>query len=55
VTSIQGDEFTSTIHNETYPAIDAAHANLQGKSVFICGAFIRIGRAIAMSCAKAGA
>ncbi|KAI1120058.1 NAD(P)-binding protein [Nemania abortiva] len=46
---------TSTIHNDTYPAIDPIKANLTGQAVFISGATRGIGRGISISFAKAGA
>ncbi|KAI8945432.1 NAD(P)-binding protein [Xylaria longipes] len=46
---------TSVIHNDTYPAIDSAKADLTGKAIFISGATRGIGRAISISFAKAGA
>ncbi|SPQ26426.1 f4c8bcf1-b867-429f-82be-12c83ab238ca [Thermothielavioides terrestris] len=52
-----GRTFTSTIHNDTYPAINpAVHpAPCAGKTVLITGAAKGLGRAIAVSYAKAGA
>ncbi|GAW25089.1 putative NADP-binding protein [Rosellinia necatrix] len=46
---------TSVVHNDTYPAIDPAKADLTGKAVFISGATRGIGRSIGVSFAKAGA
>lgn len=46
---------TREVHNDTYPAIDSAKADLRGKAVFISGASRGIGRSIALSFAKAGA
>ncbi|QGA18524.1 hypothetical protein EYB26_006209 [Talaromyces marneffei] len=45
--------FTSTVHHDTYPAV--AKASQQGRTVFITGASKGIGRATAISFAKAGA
>ena len=49
------DYYTDTIHNDTYPAILPLSANLEGKSVFISGASKGIGKAMALSYARAGA
>jgi NAD(P)-dependent dehydrogenase (short-subunit alcohol dehydrogenase family) len=43
-----------TNRHDTYPFIDPTKANLSGKSVFITGASKGIGKAIAISFAKAG-
>ena len=48
------DDYTETVHNDTYPAISPLAANLKGKSVFISGASKGIGKAIALSYARAG-
>ena len=52
---ITGDDYTKTLHSDTYEAIDSSKANLHGKNVFICGASKGIGRSITLSFAKAGA
>jgi NAD(P)-dependent dehydrogenase (short-subunit alcohol dehydrogenase family) len=53
--SPNGSDFTPTLHHDTYPAIDPARqASLQGRQVFITGASRGIGRATALSFAKAG-
>lgn len=46
--------FTSTLRNDSYPAIDPTNLNLQGKCVFLSGASKGIGRAAAISFVKAG-
>lgn len=51
-----GFDFTKKIHSDTYPAIDSATKSDQtGKFVFITGASKGVGRATAISFAKAGA
>jgi NAD(P)-dependent dehydrogenase (short-subunit alcohol dehydrogenase family) len=56
MTSPNGSDFTPTLHHDTYPAIDpASQAGLRGRHVFITGASRGIGRATALSFAKAGA
>ncbi len=53
---LAGDyDTTSVVHNDTYPAIDSAKADMSGKAVFISGATRGIGRSISVSFAKAGA
>ena len=49
------DYWTDPVYNDTYPAISPLSANLAGKTVFISGASKGIGRAIALSFARAGA
>ena len=51
----QGHNFAEPLHKDTYPAIDPQKANLTGKSVFITGASKGVGKAMALSFAKAGA
>lgn len=46
---------TSIVHNDTYAAIDPSKRDLNGKAVFITGASRGIGRAMALSFARAGA
>ena len=46
---------TKEVHNDSYPAIDPAKADLSGKAIFVSGASRGIGRCIALSYAKAGA
>ncbi|KAI9815996.1 MAG: hypothetical protein M1827_001988 [Pycnora praestabilis] len=51
-----GFNFTSTLHKDTYPAIDpSTKSDLSGKHVFITGASKGIGRATSIAYAKAGA
>jgi NAD(P)-dependent dehydrogenase (short-subunit alcohol dehydrogenase family) len=47
--------FTKEVHSDTYPAIDPTKADHTGRSVFVVGATRGIGKAIALSFAKAGA
>ncbi|KAE8142613.1 hypothetical protein BDV38DRAFT_278134 [Aspergillus pseudotamarii] len=49
-----GVYFTPTRHTDTYPAIDPRKCDLSGKYIFITGASKGIGRATALSYAKAG-
>lgn len=46
---------TTTVHDDTYPAIDSAKVNLAGKAALICGGSKGIGKATVLSFAKAGA
>lgn len=46
---------TKVVHSDTYAAISPLSANLSGKSIFIVGASKGIGKAIALSYARAGA
>jgi NAD(P)-dependent dehydrogenase (short-subunit alcohol dehydrogenase family) len=45
---------TATVHDDTYPAIDSAKANLEGKAALVCGGSKGIGKAIVLAFAKAG-
>ncbi|KAJ6594260.1 short-chain dehydrogenase/reductase-like protein SDR [Mycena capillaripes] len=49
------DNFTPTIHHDTYAAIDPLKCDMSGKIIFISGASKGIGRAAALSFARAGA
>jgi hypothetical protein len=51
----RGINFAETIHCDTYPAINSAEADLRGKFVYITGASKGVGRATAISFARAGA
>ncbi|MCJ1473876.1 hypothetical protein MMC13_002531 [Lambiella insularis] len=50
-----GSNFTSTIHTDTYPFIDSSKSDVSDSHVFISGASKGIGRATALSFARAGA
>ena len=50
-----GLDFTPTIHHDTYDEIKPEQFNLDGKAIFITGASKGVGRASALSFAKAGA
>ena len=52
--SVTGYNFTSTLRNDTYPAIDPTKLDLGGKFVFLSGASKGIGHAAALSFIKAG-
>ena len=52
--SVAGDDFTRTVHSDTYPAIDSSQANCHGKVVFVAGTSKGVGRSIALSFTKAG-
>jgi NAD(P)-dependent dehydrogenase (short-subunit alcohol dehydrogenase family) len=54
LTSLLGGNFTKTIHHDTYAAIDPIKANLSGKAVFITGSSKGVGKATAITYAKAG-
>lgn len=53
--SSQGNDFTPTIHNDTYDYIKPEQFNLEGRSVFITGASKGIGRDTSLGFARAGA
>lgn len=52
--SILGFNFTSTLRNNTYPAIDPTKVDLGGKYVFLSGASKGVGHAAAISFVNAG-
>lgn len=47
--------YVPTIHHDTYPGIDPTKLDLKGKHIFITGASKGVGKAAAISFAKAGA
>ena len=51
----ESDYWTSTVHNETYPAISPLKTDMKGRAVFVSGASRGLGHAIALSFARAGA
>jgi NAD(P)-dependent dehydrogenase (short-subunit alcohol dehydrogenase family) len=55
VNILSGLNFTKILHGDTYSAIDPAKLHLQGRSIFITGGSSGIGKATALSFAKAGA
>ncbi|KAL5333386.1 hypothetical protein BJX70DRAFT_406232 [Aspergillus crustosus] len=48
-------DVTTTIHNDTYPAIDPTKVSLKGKAVFVSGASRGMGREMVLSFARGGA
>jgi NAD(P)-dependent dehydrogenase (short-subunit alcohol dehydrogenase family) len=54
-THVLGMNFVATDRHDTYPYISPSNFNLQGKHVLITGASKGVGRATALSYAKAGA
>ncbi|KAL8928491.1 MAG: hypothetical protein Q9208_001725 [Pyrenodesmia sp. 3 TL-2023] len=54
-TATNGNNFTPTIHHDTYPTISPAPTSCSGLHVFITGASKGIGRATAIAYARAGA
>ena len=55
LTRYVGRDFTPTLHHDTYPLITPTISSARGLSVFITGASKGIGKATALSYAKAGA
>ncbi|KAI9716408.1 MAG: hypothetical protein M1828_000350 [Chrysothrix sp. TS-e1954] len=50
-----GNNFVPTIRHDTYPFIDPKKSDMSGKSVLVTGSSKGVGKAIALSYAKAGA
>lgn len=50
-----GVNFTTTLHSTSYPAITPTTTDLTNKVILITGASKGVGRALAISCAQAGA
>lgn len=50
-----GSTFTEVIHSDTYPLIDSRTCDLEGRAIFITGGNRGIGKAVAVSFARAGA